>query len=186
MPYHIYTTPGFIVGSKPYGESGKFFLVFTRELGMVGATAQGIRLSKSKLRYHVSDFSYNLFSFVRGKEMWRMTGVNDIDQEKIKDHQNKKTFINILLLLARLLSGEEKNEILFNIVERFYIELCSRNRDTEIMEYITVFRILDCLGYIKEKRFAIEGYSDEIIEEVKNNKKVILEEINDALRESQL
>jgi len=78
MAHHVYTTEGFLVHSQPSGEAGKFFLVFSRELGMVGATAQGVRLSQSKLRYYTQDFYYGLYSFVRGKDVWRMTGAKDI------------------------------------------------------------------------------------------------------------
>jgi recombinational DNA repair protein (RecF pathway) len=51
--HHIYTNPAFIVHSSPYGEAGKFLLLFTKDFGMIGAVAQGIRLTQSKLRYHI-------------------------------------------------------------------------------------------------------------------------------------
>src|SRR5690349_11857408 len=71
--YAIHTTPGFIIGSRPYGEAGKMLSIFTRDLGLVLAAAQGIRLEKSKLRYSAQDYSFGTFSLVRGKEFWRLT-----------------------------------------------------------------------------------------------------------------
>ncbi|MEK7646238.1 MAG: recombination protein O N-terminal domain-containing protein [Patescibacteria group bacterium] len=71
--YSIHTTPGFVIGSRPYGEAGKMLSIFTRDLGLVSVAAQGIRLEKSKLRYHTSDYSLGIFSLVRGKEVWRLT-----------------------------------------------------------------------------------------------------------------
>src|SRR3989338_4347951 len=73
----IHTTPGFIIASRPYGETGKILSIFTRDIGLVGAVAQGIRLEKSKLRYHTQDYSFGTFSFVRGRELWRLTDARD-------------------------------------------------------------------------------------------------------------
>jgi hypothetical protein len=73
----IYTTPGFIIGSRPSGEAGKLISIFTRDLGLVFASAQGIRFEKSKLRPFTQDYSFGEFSFVRGKEYWRLTSAQE-------------------------------------------------------------------------------------------------------------
>ncbi|MEK9177832.1 MAG: recombination protein O N-terminal domain-containing protein, partial [Patescibacteria group bacterium] len=75
--YSITTTPGFIIDSRPYGEAGRLMSIFTRELGLVRATAQGIRLEKSKLRYSSQLYSFGIFSFVCGKEFWRLTNARE-------------------------------------------------------------------------------------------------------------
>ena len=73
----IHTTPGFIIGSRPSGEAGKMISIFTRDLGLVFASAQGIRFEKSKLRPFTQDYSFGQFSFVRGKEYWRLTSAQE-------------------------------------------------------------------------------------------------------------
>lgn len=73
MSYTVVTTDGFIIGSEPRGEAGKLLSIFTRELGLVLAIAQGIRLEKSKLRYSTREYSFGQFSFVKGREFWRLT-----------------------------------------------------------------------------------------------------------------
>jgi hypothetical protein len=75
--HSINTTDGFIIDSKPYGEAGKILSIFTRDLGLVTTTAQGIRLEKSKLRYSAQLYSFGTFSFVRGKEFWRLTNAEE-------------------------------------------------------------------------------------------------------------
>lgn len=189
MSHHIYTTPGFIVHSTAHGEAGKYFLVFTRDLGMIGATAQGVRLSQSKLRYHAQDFSYGLFSFVRGKEVWRMTGAKEMEIGKIPGVENRKLYIRILSLLTRLLPGEEKNERLFEVIEEFYKYLGEEENDT--VEYLTVFRILFCLGYISsqspfESLVRHANIDVEILKHTSEWKDRIVKEINNGLKESQL
>ncbi len=56
--HHIYHTEGIILGSKNYGEAGKYYSIFTRDLGMIYASAQGVRKMSSKLRFILQDFAY--------------------------------------------------------------------------------------------------------------------------------
>ncbi len=192
MPHHIYTTPGFLVHSAPQGEAGKFFLVFSRDLGMIGATAQGVRFSQSKLRYYTQDYSYSLFSLVRGKEVWRMTGAKEIEGTGEVKEGNIKLFVQILMLLRRLLPGEEKNEKLFSILETLHTYLAEHELEKETktaLEYITVLRILHVLGYVKNSFGKIlEGseIDDSVLLSIGDKKEEILREINTGLKESQL
>src|SRR3974390_2667029 len=112
--YAIQTTPGFIIDSRPHGEAGKLLSIFTRDYGLVLASAQGIRLEKSKLRYHTQDYSLGSYSLVRGKEFWRLTssaenrGIPSIKAQLIA---------RLALLLRRLLHGEEPHAELFAVIE---------------------------------------------------------------------
>ncbi len=194
MAHHVYTTPGFIVHSMPQGEANKYLLIFTRELGMIGATVQGVRLSQSKLRYYTQDFSRGLFSVVRGKEVWRMVGAKEVNENNDEmDAENKKLFVRVLSLLKRLLHGEEKNEKLFDVVESLYRYLFHNLGEAkrELVEYLTVFRILNCLGYIHPRGVldtlcTSTEIDEEILEILRLNKSMVLREVNDGLKESQL
>lgn len=183
--HHIYTTPAFIIHSTPYGEAGKFILLFTREFGMIGALAQGIRLNKSKLRYHLQDYDYSNVSIVRGKEIWRITGAGEIEGNS----RNTVLRIKVLKLLKRLLHGEEKNERLFALIKSLY-ENNIEERDQDIVECLIIMKILDILGYIQKNKYIefLEGdiYSSEMIDKARDRKKDIVSAINLALRESHL
>ena len=185
MSHHIYTTKALIVHSSPYGESGKFLLLFTSDFGMIGATAQGIRLAQSKLRYHIQDFSFTNVSIVRGKEVWRLTGAHEI----VESVKPSILHIKILKLLKRLLHGEEKNEKLFGIIETLYRSEI-KEEDYDNTECLIVLRVLDALGYISNKDLSIflsdNSIDNEILSKVKENKKGIINTINDSLKESQL
>ncbi len=75
--HHIYHTEGIILGSKNYGETGKYYSIFTRDLGMVYASAQGVRKISSKFRYVLQDFSYVKVDLVRGRDFWRVTSASE-------------------------------------------------------------------------------------------------------------
>lgn len=184
--HHIYTTPAFIVHSTPHGEAGKFLLLFTRDFGMIGVVAQGIRLSQSKLRYHIQDFDFSNVSIVRGKEVWRLTGAHEIEN-KIKPNI---LHIKILKLLRRLLHGEEKNEKLFEIVEELYKTEINKS-DHDLIECLIILRILNTLGYIRNTEnlsLYLENtfINTNLIEKIRKDKTNIVNVINSALKESQL
>lgn len=183
--HQIYSTPAFVVHTTPHGEASKFLILFTRDFGMIGAVAQGIRLTQSKLRYHVQDFSFCLVSLVRGKEVWRLTGAQEIeDHGRVRD-----LHIKILKLLKRLLQGEEKNEKLFEIVKKLY-ETDIKTEDYEVVECLTVLRVLNSLGYISSNDLTeyLENdfINDELIEKTRKDKSRLIKIINSALNESQL
>jgi recombinational DNA repair protein (RecF pathway) len=181
------------VDSKPNGEAGRLLSIFTRELGLIMASAQGVRLSVSKLRYHTQDFSYGTFSFVKGKEIWRLTGASESEIEV------NELYIRSLALLRRLLHGEEKNEILFDELVAstgfFKKSLNSLTKEkASVAECLMVIRILHHLGYvgnIPELNEFLSGSVEEIwndgtLVKMEKQKNLAIKHINSGLKASQL
>ena len=196
MSHHIYTTPGIIIGSRNSGEANKYLYIFTRDLGMIGASAQGIRLGKSKLKYHSQDFCYSSFSLVKGKDIWRVTSAGNGDAlfSEIKKYESYFIlYVTILSLLKRLLNGEEKHEALFDEITNgfhFVISQSFSEKDLKSFEQIIVLRILHMLGYIGKVKeleiFLKNEWSMETLMKSAEFKKKIVGEINQALKESML
>lgn len=194
--HHIYNTEGFVLSSQNVGEANKYFQIFTRDFGMVGATAQGVRFLKSKLRYSLQDYSLSKISLVRRKYSWRITGA--IKEKNLSDSLSNRGKLEILarafLLLNRLVRGEEKNEELFNHL--FYIcEFLDRedlDRDSlRNCEYVLVMRILQSLGYLgNSKNFKefIESsvWTEELISKMGIVSHEAVSQINKSLKETQL
>ncbi len=209
--YAIHTTPGFIIESRPSGEAGKLLSIFTRDLGLVFASAQGIRLEKSKLRYHSQDLSFGEFSFVRGKEFWRLTSASELGMRRVGLRNNSTLrsdlsfsdlTARIALLLRRLLHGEEAHPELFEHIEASFLFLENSAIPTksqtglsaeqlQTLESIIVFRIVHLLGYIGadknlDSRLTAEPLSVILLDEVKSQRGNVNQHINKALRESHL
>src|SRR5438477_10420140 len=113
--HKIYHTEGIILGSKNFGEAGKYYHIFTRDLGMISASAQGVRKMSSKLRFVLTDYAYIKVDLVEGRDFWRVTSASKTNMlEDLPKHSARfLTVSNISRLLRRLLRGEEKNEKLF-------------------------------------------------------------------------
>jgi len=192
--HHIYHTEGIILGSGNFGETGKYYSIFTRDLGMIFASAQGVRKMSSKLRFVLQDFAYVKIDFVKGKDFWRVTNASKTNKlEKIsKRLETFEVFANISHLLKRLLAGEDANEALFKdlISGLSVLEKSKTTNELRNIEIIIVLRILNNLGYIGGseifKTLIKSPFEENLIFEIGKSRAKILSEINKALRETHL
>ncbi len=192
--HHIYHTEGIILESYASGEAGKYYAIFTRDLGMIYASAQGVRKMSSKLRYILQDFSYIKLDLVKGKDFWRLTSASKTNSlnKLIKQPKHFKVFVNVAKLLKRLLAGEEPNESLFtDIVKGLHIlENIEDGEDISHMEMILVLRILNNLGYIGNdinvENLVQSPFEHELVFKVAKSRGEILKQINKALKETHL
>jgi DNA repair protein RecO len=209
--YSIVTTYGFVIDSRPHGEAGRILSIFTRDLGLVFVTAQGIRLEKSKLRYYTQEYSFGRYSLVRGKEFWRLTSAQDVDSRikmyvspvslaettwaiKYVNHR-QELIARIALLLKRLLHGEEAHAELFECVYSCAGFLYEQPHFTaerlETFESVVVLRILRLLGYIGDdpllgEKMQSSNITVKLLDDLAMKRVLINQHINKALRESHL
>jgi len=191
--HHIYHTEGIILGSRNFGEAGRYYSIFTRDLGLVSASAQGIRKMSSKLRFVLQDFAYLKIDLVKGKDFWRVTNVTKTNKlEKLFNPEVCKVFINISKLLKRLLAGEDANVTLFIDLLRglSVLEKSKTKEEINNVEAIIVLRILHNLGYIGNsetlKDLIRSPFEEGLVFRVSENRTKILYQINKALKETHL
>ncbi len=167
---------------------------------MVQAVATGVRKQHSKLSSHLQNFKLIDLSLVAGKDIWRITNAKTEEyfSDIFKNLNARKIYSRIMLLISRLVNGEEKHNELFETLTnsiKIISEFLKRDdflEKSEIIETVMVIRILNLLGYINKnnnnKEF-VENTSEiteDICNAVKINMKSHILEINRALRESQL
>lgn len=199
--HHIYETNAFVLKNIPQGEADSFVTLFTEELGLVRAVAQGIRYEKSKLRFAVQNYSFAHVSLVRGKGVWRLTNATPIKNfALILKDESLFVVARIFKLLERLLVGESGDEKLFSLIFSGlnYLETVEEKKekgflDVEILDIEAVFvlRILNRLGYVgKDEKIGFytlnENWEGDVIEKMKKERREALLAINAGLRESQL
>ncbi len=193
--HHIYHTHGFVLSSKNKGEANKMLTVYTREMGLVRAMVQGIRLHKSKLRFALQDFSYAKIDFVRGKEIWRITSARNINTFPLAKASRESLFLigRISSLIERLCDGEESNIKIFDdFIQALYLldDIDVPKDKREALEIHLVLRIMNSLGYIGDSEALKDYLGGEInlknTELLLREKKSIISHINKALNESQL
>lgn len=189
--YEKYTTKAFVVDLKSVKEADRLVLLFTEEFGLLNVLFQGVRNSVSKFKGFLDVGNFVTVTLVKGKTTWRATDVvaqNDMSLRK----ENKETFLKTLLLLKSLVFGEEKNESLFETLRDLFEFLNKRIFPKETLldvEYLSALRVLKSLGYGKGgfQNVALSGSIKESdLLQVHDKKQVIVQSINDAIKESQL
>jgi len=197
MAYHIYQTPGLILSGHGVGETNKTFRIFTKDLGVIDASAQAVREVKSKLRMHLRDFSLTSLSLVHGKGGWKLTSAREEKNfySLFEDHPGKlAAAAHIFNLLRRLLSGEERNPDLYEITLsglEFLISMDESAEDIKNLEYALTLSILHHLGYLGEKeefkKFAASPvWGKELLLHMEKIRPLALREIQRSLEESGL
>jgi DNA repair protein RecO len=192
--HHIYHTEGIILGSKNLRESDKYYFIFTRDLGMIYASAAGVRKMSSKLRFVLQDFAYIKVDLVQGRNIFRVTSASKTNLlgEITKNRETFHIVSNIAKLLKRLLAGIEPNEALFtDLVHSFSVlEKISNKEDLQNIEAIIVLRILNNLGYIGDsgnlQELIKSPFEPGMLFEASKSRTSILNQINKALKETQL
>jgi DNA repair protein RecO len=165
VSYHIYTTKGLVLAATPVREADRVYAILTRDLGLIRASAAGVRKEGSKLRGAVEPFVIAQVSLVRGKEYWRLTSA-----EALRSVAAAPSLARPLALLQQLVQGEEANSELFDVIEQF---VSGQRGDGEMLEAQFAAHILYHLGYLKK-------------EDMNLDKKELIKAINDGLRQSQL
>src|SRR3990167_1240108 len=195
--YSIITSLAIVVRSKNSGENGKIFSLFCRELGLIKAHAQGVRKANSKLGGHLTDFTLTKVSLGRGKNFWRLTGATT-EKNYFKMFKNEslklRTISNVVRLLERLLHGEEKSEILFDLVKGgfdFLENLPTEKTKILAFETVLVLRILHRLGYVQKHQhispFAeTNNWDDKLLIAIQPKITHLIAVINQSLHESHL
>jgi len=192
----IYHTDAFVLDEIPYGEAGKVYTLFTKKLGLIRASAQGVRYEKSKLRFSISKYAKVHVALVQGKSGWKLTNAYaNYNLFKETELSVFRVIVRIFSLLSRLIQGEEANETLFETIDES-MNYLTRNKKQETnnindVECVIVLRILNNLGYIGDhkniKFFVLDNIlNNEHIDAMNKNRAHVLKEINRALKESHL
>lgn len=193
--HHIYHTEAFILSSRNVGEANRSFTLFTRELGVVKATAQGIRLLRSKLRFSMQDYSLVKCDLVRGKHIWRIISAQNLHSfDELKKHKEFFTVVaRISHLLSRLVTGEGENEALYGHLKDSFVAIENNNLsgdDLRAFETIIVLEILYHLGYV-DRSPELSPYIEaectrDLLVQAHADRKKLIETINASLRETQM
>lgn len=191
MTYKTYITEALVCGSAASNTSDRSYLLFTREAGMLYATARSVREERSKQRYALQECSHIRATLIRGKNGWRIAGVEPIANYYASAlSRNERTFVrNVLLLLRRVLHGEVAHEDIFHDVVRGLSAFSEIS--THDCEIVLSLRILYILGYVPPHVLydslldadTLEAACTQITHEVRQ---VCVEAIAHALRESHL
>ena len=181
MSYHIYTTKGIVLSSQAVREADRLYTILTRDLGLVRASAGGVRKESSKLRASLEPYSISLISLVKGKGDWRITSAALLESlpNEFKDNKEMmKSVAKVYGLMEKLIGSESAHPELYDKLE--YVADYREERDVEAVEIFLVAQALYELGYLTQEVLPKD------LNAVKDNKKELVKAINSGLSETGL
>lgn len=152
MAYATYTTEALVCGAFDSNTSDRSYLLFTRDAGMVRASARSVREERSKQRYALQEFSLVRVSLVRGKTGWRIgsaTGEANVFTNA-GAREARAGIVRVIKLLRQFLHGEEPAPALYDDARMALLalrDLSGSHAPGHIVELFTL-RLLHKLGYI--------------------------------------
>lgn len=194
MSYHIYTTDGIILKRSTFGEANVLLHVLTADLGLIIASARAARLSSSKLRSALQEFTLVSISCVKGKNGWKITNV--VEKENLFFNYpifSHKVLSQVVFVLLKMIPGESPHKEIFQTVKSGFDFLKSlAEKQIPEFEVLTILRILNELGYVERGQEVDdflktpEEWNVSLLEKISKNKKNVVSVINKALKESHL
>ncbi len=195
MAYRHYETEGLIIGHRNLGEANRLYQVLALDFGLINVLAQGIRHGRSKLRYHLEDFSFARLNLVRGREIWRVVGADDLGLPNPSAQEGHFFLKKMALILRRLIHGEEANPIIYQDLKQAFLLISESvppsRRNLVNLEVFIVARLLSQLGYLApspelKNIFLDPDFSWREIEKIKDFRSSLIKQINQALEITQL
>ena len=189
--HKLHTTSAFVLQKYPSGESSFTYKLLTRELGLVYAHAQGVRELKSRNRYALKTGQLSIVTLVKGREVWRITGAQCIEGDN-DVALNKGFKRRILSLVGKLVALEDVSERLYDIIESGMLFVSEDSDENEIVEALTLFRLMDELGFVARpiseniiKKFLDDTkITKKILDTAKGHKRTLVARVNIALEEA--
>ncbi len=177
-----------MLGKRGVGEAHTLVWLLTHDLGLVRAKATSARVEHSKLRYGLETLSMGRYCMLRGKNEWKLTGVENISHELAAGERDRRVRSGkITKLLLRLIHGEERVPALYKTVVEGLgaIARAATPTDAEAVETVLVLRVLAHLGYLPHTQALsqfIEGeYSVELSAEALKSRSLLVRAINESL-----
>lgn len=192
MSHAIYQTPALILSTTSMRESNKLAVLYTRDFGLIYVAVQSVREATSKMKSHLQTYSLVEVDLVRGRDMWRLTGIHERYSSLSYAHTKWYPFIEKMSsIVQRLCPGEEVNENVWNDIEQLFEVVAGKNDavDEDSLEIAFVARLLNNLGYWSGNEVIISSQSmisPEVIQYLSLNRVQIVKHINRGLQKSQL
>lgn len=188
------TTRGVVVGWRAVGEGSARVFLFTEALGLVSTVAQSAREERSQLRSHLQWGTRGLFTLIRGKETWRVTGAAHTSNIffSLRTHSvGHLSAARMLAMIRQLVRGERADPEVFDSLFLF-CEVLPTLSDTfaKEAEVLALFRMLSALGYVEPHAlltpFMTPSYDSALLGAAGKVRPQLVQAINDGIAASGL
>lgn len=150
MSYKTYITEALVCGSVNNNTSDKSYLLFSKEAGMLWATAKSVREERSKQRCALQDFSHIRVSLIKGKSGWRIGSVEALGNPFLQaDTRTKRGTVNFVVTqLRRYVQGEIQLPKVYDDTFALLAYEEIQHEQNMLIRELFLARLLSDLGYV--------------------------------------
>lgn len=143
----ISSVEGIIVSETPYGNTSKIINVFTKEHGIIGILANGVKTLKSPLRTKTLKFTYGRFHiYYKEEKLSRLKDVDIIDNlNNIKNDIELFSYLSYIVELTTQVVKQNKDDEIYNLLIATITKL-NEKQNPLILTNILEIKMLDYLG----------------------------------------
>jgi len=151
MVHTLYITDAIVCGSFNHNTADKNYLLFTRDMGMIFATARSVREERSKQRSALQDFSIIRVSLIKGKSGWRIGSTESLGNLFLEAEGRlaRGGVTYLVKMLRRYVQGEQAmSEVFDDLVEAMTVIAKSDDVfNITMWQNVAMARLLHTLGY---------------------------------------
>jgi len=148
----VVTTKGVILKRRSIGEQDAILTLMTDELGIVEASAKGIKKTKSKLSAAVQPFYYSELALLRSKDRYILTGASSIEGF----HPLRYDVVKVALAnyLAELICYLAPSIDQIDAIKRLYLNtlflLSNDKKTSEFIKPVCELRLMTLSGFMPD------------------------------------
>lgn len=165
MHARSYSSEGFILGRRNFGEADRILSIYSKEHGRISLLAKGIRRPKSRKRGHLEIFSLVKFeaSVGRGLDLITEAEVSD-DYKDIRKSLTKVSLAYYFCeVIGKITHEGEVNHELFELIKQTFENLKTENK-LKTLRHDFILDVLTLLGFWPKGKELTTP--DEVLEEV--------------------
>ncbi|MEI6022402.1 MAG: recombination protein O N-terminal domain-containing protein [bacterium] len=185
----IYHTEAFILKLTPSGEANARVWLFTRDMGLIVASVQGVRKAGAKLMSSLIEYGFVHVDLVKGREVWRLISVSML-QQIVADIQNpiyRRPFVRSISFVERLVVGEgmEHTDLFSHLGILGDFLLHAKDISPEIVDTLSLWKIATMLGYIavepEDEKFFDTLFAEAVYLVQESTMKMMIRKVHESL-----
>lgn len=167
MILHSFTSEGFILARRNFGEADRIIDVYSKGKGKISLIAKGVRRPKSRKRGHLEIFSKISFQVAFGKGMGILTEAETIDSfQEVRKSIKKVSLAYYFMEVVGKITHEDEGNIEFYDFLSLIMERLKKEKGLKKLRNDFVAGTLKILGYWPKDRDLPfpDGKLEEVIE----------------------
>jgi len=147
-----YKYQGIILNKRDVGEVDRIYTIYTFEAGKIRVLGKGVRKPNAKLAGNLESITQAEIFMAKSRGMGKITGsiaVNNFSNIKTNLDLVNQVFY-VFKIIAKIISEEERDEKVFNLLEKYLMGMNNPDVDEEKANILTLgllFKVLDEMGY---------------------------------------